>query len=149
MKRKPVPCYSINSHQKRRLLDRYIPLLKFNDHIISSVTSDCFLGVIIDLDRSLIMDEHVNYLYNKLLKLLGLLWRIRNNLDLKSKLLFCNSYVQPCIDYCCTVLGTCSKVLLYRLTHLQTRIKPLILYNYDSSKGYVCSVRMAHYLTKS
>ena len=83
------------------------------------------------------MDEHVNYLYNKLLKLLGLLWRIRNNLDLKSKLLFYNSYVQPCIDYCCTVWGTCSKVHLDRLTRLQTRIGRLILNNYDSSKGYV------------
>ena len=54
----------ISSHQKRRFLDRDIPLLKFNDHVISSVTSDRFLGVIID--RSLIMGEHVNYLYNKL-----------------------------------------------------------------------------------
>ena len=125
----------ISRHQKRRFVDRDIALLKFNDHIISSVTSDHFLGVIID--RSLIMDEHVNYLYNKLLKLLGLLWRIRNNLDLKSKLLFYNSYVQPCIDYCCTVWGTCSKVHLDRLTRLQTRIGRLFLNNYDSSKGYV------------
>ena len=124
----------ISSHQKRRFLDRDIPLLKFNDHI-SSVTSDRFLGVIID--RNLIIDEHVNYLYNKLLKLLGLLWRFRNNLDLKSKLLFYNSYVQPCIDYCRTVWGTCSKVHLDRLTRLQIRIGRLILNNYDSSKGYV------------
>ena len=48
------------------------------------------------------MGEHVNYLYNKLLKLLGLLWRIHKNFDIKSKLLItpmCSHVLITAVSY--------------------------------------------------
>ena len=119
----------ICNHQKRRYLNKQKPTLYLANSEISTLETDRFLGVMID--QSLVMDEHVNHICSKLSKLLGLLWRIRNCLDYKSKILFYNSYVQPHLDYCSTVWGTCSKVHVNKFSRLQIRIGRIILENYD------------------
>ena len=115
----------ICSHQKRRFLNQEKPNVFLEQKLITPVEKDRFLGVI--LDQNLLMDEHINSIHSKVSKLSGLLWRIGNCLDFKSKILFYNSYVQPTFDYCCTVWGTCSHVHINKLTRIQIRFGRIII----------------------
>ena len=115
----------ICTYQKRRFLPKTSLNVHINNVKIINVTSDKILGV--HLDNNLLMDTHINNLCLKLSRLCGLLYRIQNCLSFQAKLLFYNSYVQPCFDYCATTWGFCSDSQINRLSRLQKRFGRLIL----------------------
>ena len=96
----------ICTYQKRRFLPKTSLNVHINNVKIINVISDKILGV--HLDNNLLIDIHIDNLCLKLSRLCGLLCRIRNFLSFQAKLLFYNSYVQPCLDYCATTWGFCS-----------------------------------------
>ena len=115
----------ICTYQKRRFLPKTSLNVHINNVKIINVTSDKILGV--HLDNNLLMDTHIDNLCLKLSRLCGLLYRIQNCLSFQAKLLFYNSYVQPCFDYCATIWGFCSDSQINRLSRLQKRFGRLIL----------------------
>ena len=94
----------ICSYQIRHHLGALGMNISMSDQVLNVVECDKMLGV--HIDNNLIMDQHVNHICAKVARLSGLLWRIRHCLDFNCKVLFYNSYVQPCFDYCSTAWGT-------------------------------------------
>ena len=113
----------ICSFQKRRTLPHHNLNLQINGINIANVDSDKILGVY--LDNNLLMNVHIDHICTKQSRLLGCLYRIRGCLSIEAKILFYNSYVQPCFDYCVTTH-------ISRLSRLQKRFARVILNNYTS-----------------
>ena len=120
----------ICSFQKRRTLPHHNINVQINGINIANVDSDKILGVY--LDNNLLMNVHIDHICTKLSRLLGLLYRIRGCLSIEAKILFYNSYVQPCFDYCVTTWGFCSNTHISRFSRLQKRFARVILNNYTS-----------------
>ena len=120
----------ICSFQKRRTLPHHNLNVQINGINIANVDSDKILGVY--LDNNLLMNVHIDHICTKLSRLLGLLYRIRGCLSIEAKILFYNSYVQPCFDYCVTKWGFCSNTHISRFSRLQKRFARVILNNYTS-----------------
>ena len=117
----------ICNHQKRRFLPMQSFQLNIDGIEIDCVDSVKMLGVIID--NNLTMASHIDTICTKISKLSGLLWHIRKSLTFTTKLLFYNSYIQPCFDYCSTAWGYCSNTHIHKLF----RCERIILNNYDCS----------------
>ena len=120
----------ICSFQKCRTLPHHNQNVQINGINIANVDSDKILGVY--LDNNLLMNVHIDHICTKLSRLLGLLYRIRGCLSIEAKILFYNSYVQPCFDYCVTTWGFCSNTHISHLSRLQKRFARVILNNYTS-----------------
>ena len=121
---------TICSFQKCRALPHHNQNVQINGINIANVDSDKILGVY--LDNNLLMNVRIDHICTKLSRLLGLLYRIRRCLSIEAKILFYNSYVQPCFDYCVTTWGFCSNRHISRLSRSQKRFARVILNNYTS-----------------
>ena len=96
------------------------------------------LGVTID--NNLTITSDIDTICNRITKLSGLLWRIPKSLTFTTRLLFYNSYIQPCFDYCSTAWGYCSNTHIDKLFLLQKRCGRIILNNYDCSTSLLGSL---------
>ena len=112
------------NHQKRRHILN-TPTFCINGSSIINVEYDKILGVCID--QNMLMNKHIDQVCAKISRLLGLLWRVRKYLTYNTKILFYNSYIQPCFDYCMTTWGFCSDTHINRLYRLQKKIARIIL----------------------
>ena len=72
--------------------------------IVSHVKS-----LVLYIDSNLTWRKHVDFICNNVSSLVGLFNRIRKFLNHESKILFYNSYILPCIDYCLTIRGHLTK----------------------------------------
>ena len=115
----------ICSFQKRRTLPHHNLNVQINGINMANVDRDKILGVY--LDNNLLMNVHIYHICTKLTRLLGLLYRIRGCLSIEAKILFYNSYVQPCFDFCVTTCGFCSNTHISCLTRWQKRFARVIL----------------------
>ena len=70
----------------------------------------------------LTFDEHVENICKKLSKHVYLLSYIKDFLTYEAKQTFYNSYILPCIDYCCTVWGYTIKTNIDKIFTYQKRI---------------------------
>ena len=119
----------ICSFQKRRTLPHH----NFNVQNIgrpiniANFDSDKILGVY--LDNNLSMNVHIDHICTKLTRLSGLLYRIRGCLSTEAKILFYNSYVQPCFDYCLTTWATHT---YFMFVQIAKTFATVILINYTS-----------------
>ena len=101
---------------------------KLSNSMINNVARQHVLGVMID--NSLKFDFHVDYICKKMSKLMFLLNKVNSYLPYDAKILFYNSYVIPCLDYCMIVWGYASKMNLDKLFRYQKRIGRLIWNDY-------------------
>ena len=86
------------------------------------------------IDQNLSWKYHIDFICSKISRLIGLLWRIRSNLDKATMMLFYNSYILPHLDYAVNILGGAAKCYVNKLQVLQNRVARIILNeNYDTS----------------
>ncbi len=76
-------------------------LLKIGDEAVERVPVFKYLGMI--LDESLDWEPHINRLYSKTCSKVGLLKKIRSNIDHSTALTLYKSLVLPHLDYCDTI----------------------------------------------
>ena len=91
----------------------------------------------ITIDDALSWRDQVNEVSLKLSRQIACLRQIKSCLDIKSRLLFYNSYFLPAINYCNVVWGCCGKGLTDRIFKLQKRILRMIYDDYVSNVDFL------------
>ena len=91
----------IGSSQRLNKIDSIS--FKIDNMDLDEVSSFKYLGIVIN--NRLTWQDHVDQMFSKINKKLGLLKRIRYCLPLDARLLFFNSYVLPLFDYADIVWG--------------------------------------------
>ena len=91
----------IGSSQRLNKIDSIS--FKIDNMDLDEVSSFKYLGIVIK--NRLTWQDHVDQMFSKTNKKLGLLKRTRYCLPLDARLLFFNSYVQPLFDYADIVWG--------------------------------------------
>ena len=91
------------------------------------------LGV--HIDENLTWECRINELSKKIASGISAIKRVRNSAPFKTLLSIYNSLVQPHLDYCSSVWGSCSNSLSQKLQKLQNRAAPCVITfsNYDQS----------------
>ena len=111
--------------QRRRSLSSPNLSLSLNGDQLKCVTSHKILGLIID--NNLSWDLHVKHVCSKLASILGLMWRYRDVMDHKMKILMYNSYFISQMDYCLNIWGSFEKsTQMEKIFRLQKRALRLI-----------------------
>ena len=117
-------CYTIFTSSKKKNHNISLNLL-INNQRIAKVTSCKYLGVIID--DSLKWEEHINYIYKKLIKFTGIFFKVRDVLPKAclSKLYY--AFVHPHIMYGIEVYANSSKTALDKLCKLNNKLLRIFL----------------------
>ena len=90
--------------QKRLALNERREMNVFlNNEKIQSVECEKLLGVIVNQDVS--WEPHIVKTLKTVNRLLGVLWRIKKYLPLKTRKLFYTSFILPHMDYCSSIWG--------------------------------------------
>ena len=106
------------------------PTANINQFPIKRVSTVKSLGV--HIDENLTWECHINELSKKIASGISAIKRIRYSVPYKTLLSIYNSLVQPHLDYCSSVWGSCSKSLSQKLQKLQNRAARVITFsNYD------------------
>ena len=114
----------IGSSQRLNKIDSIS--FKIDNMDLDEVSSFKYLGIVIN-DR-LTWQDHVDQMFSKINKKLGLLKRIRYCLPLDARLLFFNSYVLPLFDYADIVWGDRgNSTLMLQLQSLHNKAAKIIL----------------------
>ena len=69
-----------------------------NNSVISRVESCKFLGVIID--QYLSLKQHIQYIAAKISKNIGIIYRLRRYINIKTVITLCYSFIYPYLNYC-------------------------------------------------
>ena len=109
--------------------------INFSLHINGAVLPQCsstkLLGIIID--EHLCWDSHIQHLLKKLSPKLGLLRRLSYIFPREVLTLLYLSIIQPHLDYCISIWGTCSRGNILTLQKIQNRAARIVTCNYDYS----------------
>ena len=132
---KKTNCMLICNKQRRYKLRQDKLDIYVDGTAIANVTKHNVLGVIID--NCLTFDEQVENICKKLSKYVYLLCHIKDCLTYEAKQTFYNSYILPCIDYCCTVWGYTSKTNIDKIFTYQKRIGRIITTDYECSTNFM------------
>ena len=118
---------------KQRLLNSTAsPTITINQFPIKQVSTVKSLGV--HIDENLTWECHINELSKKIASGISAIKRVRYSVPYKTLLSIYNSLVQPHLDYCSSMWGSCSKSLSHKLQKLQNRAAYVITFsNYDQS----------------
>ena len=110
-------CYSIFGPKNKAKTE--IKLL-VNNITIKNVNSSKYLGVIID--SKLTWQDHIDYVYNKLLKFVSIFYKIRDqvNMDVLKMIYF--SFVHPHILYSIEIYGNTYQTYLSKLITLNNKL---------------------------
>ena len=128
----------ICNRQKRVKLEMSILNISLYNEVISY--KDCIKVLGLYIDHNLSWKNHIESLCVKISRLIGLLYRIRFNLDKHTMLLFYNSYILPHFDYAINIWGGAAKCYLNKLQILQNRVARIILNeSYDVSSHVLLS----------
>ena len=121
--------YIIIGHPKKTCQNSFN--LHINNNPLTPCTNAKLLGIIID--DQLCWKNHVEFLLRKTAPKLGLLRRLRFNLpsDLLQNLYM--AIIQPFIDYCISVWGSCNKTHKQLIQKIQNRAVRIVSGNYDFS----------------
>ena len=89
------------------------------NEIVQRVNKEKFLGVIVD--QHLNWKDHISMIFQKNYKSCGIIYRIRNTLDIKSKRLIYNSLIHPYLTYCVNVCSSTCRTNFKMLCTAQKR----------------------------
>ena len=109
--------YMVSSRVK---IDEAMINVKIRNISLSKVDHISFLGVVID--DKLTWKPHLQHLLNKVSRITGILYKIRNNLTIECLKLFYLSIVYPHFIYCSAIWGGAFKTLLEGLFLAQKKI---------------------------
>ena len=114
----------IGSSQRLNKIDSIS--FKVDNMDLDEASSLKYLGIVIN--NRLTWQDHVDQMFSKINKKLGLLKRIRYCLPLDARLLFFNSYVLPLFDYADIVWGDRgNSTLMLQLQSLHNKAAKIIL----------------------
>ena len=116
--------HSIRNSSTQTLIDAQIFRLSICGVPLLCVQDIELLGVF--FDHSLTFKPHVEAVYKKVCKMLGLIRRLLRILSLHHLKLLYNSLVSPHIDYAINIWASCSPSLLSKVSRLQRRAARLI-----------------------
>jgi len=109
-------------------------ILKLDGNILEQVRSTKFLGVYID--DKLTWKEHIDYISPKILKGLGIMRRIKNQVTHAVMLTLYYTLIYPYLHYCNIIWGNAKLSILKKISNLQKRAVRIITYsNYNASTG--------------
>ena len=91
----------ICSLQKQGTIDTNELLLSVNNHVLKVVTCQKILGI--NIDSTLSIKPHTEYMCTTISQLIGLLWRVKHFLDKKAKEMFYTSIIMAKLRYCFTI----------------------------------------------
>ena len=94
--------------------------ITIGNYTIHEVDQIKYLGVI--LDRNLNWSNHAEYLITKLSRAAGAIFKIRNYLPFKARLLVYNSLVGSYLQYGISAWGNCSSTVINKLQAMQDKI---------------------------
>lgn len=104
------------------------PQIKINSINIEQVDTIKYLGLI--MDNNLSWKDHVNYIYSKVIPMMGALYTIRNYINDQTRMSIYNAYCLSHFRYLIPVWGTCGVGDLNNLQILQNKVlKTLFRYN--------------------
>ena len=112
--------------QKRAVLKQKELNLSLGDsnlQTLQTTKSDKLLGVFID--QYLTFKSHIKTVITKVGRSILLLWRIKKFLPPNARIKFYTAFIMPHLEYCCTIWGDSTEVLL--LAKLQNRAARQIL----------------------
>ena len=122
-------CYSIFSKGSPQ---RTNITLCIDNKLIARVPMYKYLGVIID--EFLKWDEHIDYVYKKLLKFIGIFYKLRNIIPHRCMSSLYFSFVYPHLLYGIEVFGNASKSSLDKLCKLNNKLIRILLFaNFSTS----------------
>ena len=104
--------FSTNHHTRQQTLN-----LKIDDSVIETVCSTTFLGV--KIENSLSWSSHINYIANKISKVIGAIKKASKVLNRETLLSLYSSLIDPYIQYCNLIWGNAPKTHLNRILILQ------------------------------
>ena len=94
--------------------------LTIRKYTIHEVDQFKYLGVI--LDNKLSWSQHINYLVTKLSQVAGILYKVRNLLPLKSRIMIYNSLAGSYLNYGTVAWGSATPTALHKLKVVQNRL---------------------------
>ena len=120
---------SLNMHKTHYLIftrKRVLPqiTIKIGEVEIPRESHTKFLGVIVD--DKLSWKEHAKYVCKKISKSVGIINKIKNNINPSAKIILYYSLVYPYLQYCNVAWGSASNETLKPLTIVQKRIIRII-----------------------
>jgi hypothetical protein len=124
-------CMLVCNKQKRYRLTSNALDVKISDMQVTNVESQKLLGV--TFDNNLKFDTQVDNVCNKLSKLSYLFRQIKDYLTVDAKHTYYNAYFLPCLDYCVTTWGYCSKMNMEKIYMYQKRLGRMLLNDYECS----------------
>ena len=99
--------------------------LTINTESLPIVKIQKLLGIYID--ENLSWNDHIIHISKSVSKKISLLRRLKKFLPIHARKLFYTSYIQPLLDYCCTVWGSCTQTNINNIIKLQKRAARIIL----------------------
>ena len=121
--------YTLFSHRMKKSIDCSLNLF-INKQLINKVNCCKYLGVFID--SALKWDDHIDYLYKKLIKFTSIFYKMRDILPRACLYKLYYSFVHPHLLYGIEVYANASKSSLDRLLKLNNKLLR-ILFNKDFS----------------
>ena len=117
----------ITSRQKRYHLQIDDLKLNLNNSDLKLSSNEKILGI--QIEDTLVWNEHFKYISKKIAPSLWLLSQIKTFLSVDDKLLFYNAYIRPHLEYCSVIWGNSTTFNIQKMTKLQRRACKLILGN--------------------
>ena len=101
--------------------------ITIGNYTIHEVEQIKYLGVI--MDRKLNWNHHGEYLLTKLSRAAGAIYKVRNYLPMKARLLIYNALVGSYLQYGIAAWSCCSETMLNRLQKMQDKILRYITFS--------------------
>ena len=95
--------------------------------ILKHVSHTTFLGIV--LDEKLTWKNHINYIYTKISKIIGILYKTKRLLSSKSLLTLYDSLIKPYFSYGITVWGNTFKTYISKLDILHKKVVRIISFS--------------------
>ena len=96
------------------------PNIEIGGHEISSCDSYKYLGI--HFDKKMNFEKHINIITGKLVRQSGILYRLRETLNVKQLVQFIRSYISPIIQYGVLLYGLGPKTRLQKILLLQKKL---------------------------
>ena len=103
--------------------------ISLNNMALPQVKSTKYLGLYID--ENLSWNIHINFLIKRMSRKLQLFRRLNKFRPKATIIKIYSAYIQPLLEYACSVWGTCTKESLMKLQKIQNMAARIIFDNYD------------------
>ena len=110
----------ITSRQKRYHLQIGDLQLNLNNSDLKLSSKEKVLGI--QIEDTLVWNEHFKYISKKIASGLWLLSQIKSFLSVDDKLLFYNAYIRPHLEYCSVIWGNSANFNIKTMTKLQQKL---------------------------